>query len=129
MTAQLLLRIALTDRQRIHTLNGAVSKTRVQVVDSLIKDSSRHLLTLVVHKIHLDRPLALRETLNFRWLVTMSNQNITVSLCIVHHLILFQGVCGKAMDGRCSRAHYAPIGPVPTCLLWSSHRRHDFYRE
>lgn len=117
MTAQQLLRIASNDRQRIHTLNGAVSETGVQVVDSLIKDSSRHLLTLVVHEIHLDRPFALGETLNFRWLVTMSNQKITVSLCIVHHLLLFRGVCGEAMDGRWSRAHYAPIDLVPNLYL------------
>lgn len=69
------------------TLNSARSETRVQVVGNLVEESGGHLLALVVHEIHLDRPFTLWEALNLRRLVTIPEQ----SCQLVH--VAFSSVC------------------------------------
>lgn len=66
-----------------HTLIGTIAETRVQSVDNLVEYGGRDLLALVVKEINLDRPLALREALNLRWLIAVSSKNIKVSPCAI----------------------------------------------
>lgn len=54
-----------------HTLIGTIAETRVQSVDNLVEYGGRDLLALVVKEPNLDRPLALREALNLRWLIAV----------------------------------------------------------
>jgi hypothetical protein len=79
-----------------HTLIGTIAETGVQSVDNLVEDGSRHLLALVVKEPNLDRPLALRETLNLGWLIAVSDKNIKVSPCA--HIISLMLQC---MQGSC----------------------------
>lgn len=47
----------------------------MQVVGDLVEESGGYLLALVVDEVHLDRPLTLREALNFRGLVAVAEQS------------------------------------------------------
>lgn len=53
-----------------HTLGGARSKTRVQVVGHLVEESGRYLLPSVIDKEDLDGPGPLREAFDLGRLIT-----------------------------------------------------------
>lgn len=115
-------------REIKHTLNGAIVETGVEAVDDLVEDGGRHLLALLIEKPDLDRPLTLRETLNLRGLVAISNQRIQVSLCARGYL-LYSGVyAGKLWTVGACELVGCPLVPTPDAYRISSHLVLSFNR-
>lgn len=79
------------EREMKHTLDRTISETGVQTVNDLVKDSRRHLFALLVDQVDLDRPRALRETLDLRWLVTISTRTSQSA-----HLVSYAPMCMPA---------------------------------